>query len=175
MWSVAQTKPGQLDLALTNLARQGYGTFNPAIEKKRLNHRRKLVTVNEPLFPSYIFVEIMQDQRWVPIRSTYGINKLLIWQVTGSEYLEPASIADTFIAGLQNCSTVNDKQEWMIPVGTTVRIAHGPFAQMIGTLASWSSSERCRLLVWMLGRETTVEVHGADVVAAQLHLIVPSR
>ena len=31
---------------------------------------------------------------------------------------------------------------------------------MTGTIASWSGADRCRLLVWMLGRETAVEVHG---------------
>jgi len=47
-----------------------------------------------------------------------------------------------------------------------VRIERGPFAQMTGTIATWSSAERVRLLVWMLGRETVVEVRGADIVAA---------
>ena len=31
MWGVCSTKPQQSGLAITNLARQGYGTFNPRI------------------------------------------------------------------------------------------------------------------------------------------------
>jgi transcription antitermination factor NusG len=175
MWSVAQIKPGQLDLALTNLTRQGYGTFNPSFEKRKLDRRRKLAVVNEPLFPGYIFVEILKDQRWVPIRSAYGINKLLTRTAADSEYLEPAFIDADFIGSLRSYSTQKNEREWRLDTGTEVRIERGPFAQMTGTITSWSSPDRCRLLVWMLGRETTVEVRGADVVAAQLHLIVPSR
>ena len=48
MWGVCSTKPRQTDLAITNLARQGYGTFNPIFEKRKLDRRRKLITVNEP-------------------------------------------------------------------------------------------------------------------------------
>ena len=58
MWGVCSTKPRQTDLAITNLARQGYGTFNPIFEKRKLNRRRKLITVNEPLFLNYLFVEL---------------------------------------------------------------------------------------------------------------------
>ena len=53
----------------------------------------------------------------------------------------------------------------MLDPGTVVRIERGPFAQMTGTIAAWSSAERCRLLVWMLGREVAVEVRGADISA----------
>ena len=76
MWSVCSTKPQQIELAITNLRRQGYGTFNPLFEKRKLNRRRRLVTVNEPLFLNYLFVELLDGQRWPPINSTYGVNKL---------------------------------------------------------------------------------------------------
>jgi len=36
---------------------------------------------------------------------------------------------------------------------------------MTGTIASWSSAKRVRLLVWMLGREIAVEVRPADISA----------
>ena len=49
--------------------------------------------------------------------------------------------------------------------GQFVKIERGPFAQMTGTIASWSGADRVRLLVWMLGRETVVEVRGADISA----------
>ena len=101
MWGVCSTKPRQTDLAITNLARQGYGTFNPIFEKRKLDRRRKLITVNEPLFLNYLFIELLDGQRWPPINSTYGVNKLLTRKATGSEYLEPAIIADSFITDLR--------------------------------------------------------------------------
>jgi len=109
MWSVAQTKPGQLDLVLTNLTRQGYRAFCPIFEKRKLDGRRKLVTVSEPLFINYLFIQLLDSQRGTPINSTFGVNKLLTRTAADSEYLEPVIIADTFIAGLKSCSTVNDR------------------------------------------------------------------
>ena len=76
MWGVCSTKPRQTDLAITNLARQGYGTFNPIFEKRKLDRLRKLITVNAPLFLNYLFIELLDGQRWLPINSTYGVNKL---------------------------------------------------------------------------------------------------
>ena len=58
MWSVAQTKSGQLDLALVNLARQGYGTLYPVFEKRKsepppqADHRLRASIVN------YFFVAL---------------------------------------------------------------------------------------------------------------------
>ena len=67
MWGVCSIKPHHTDLAITNLARQGYGTFNPSFEKRKLDRRRKLITVSEPLFINYLFIELLDGQRWPPI------------------------------------------------------------------------------------------------------------
>ena len=124
-----------------------------------------MITVNEPLFLNYVFVELLDGQRWALIGSAFGVNRLLTRKAADTEYLEPAIIADSFINDLKSCSTQKDEREWRLDPGTEVRIERGPFAQMTGTIASWSSAERCRLLVWMLGRETAVEVHSADISA----------
>jgi transcription antitermination factor NusG len=72
-------------------------------------------------------------------------------------------IPDSFIAGLRSCSIQKDEHQWRLDPGTIVKIERGPFAEMTGTIVSWSGADRVRLLVWMLGRETLVEVHGADI------------
>ena len=76
MWSACRTKPGQTDLAIANLLRQGYSTFNPSFETRKLDRRRKLITVNEPLFLNYLFIELLDGHRWSPINSTCDVNKL---------------------------------------------------------------------------------------------------
>jgi hypothetical protein len=45
-----------------------------------------------------------------------------------------------------------------------VCIAAGPFAGR-DALVTWSSADRVRLLVWLLGRDVAVTVAVADVVA----------
>jgi hypothetical protein len=41
----------------------------------------------------------------------------------------------------------------------------GPFAMHTGTITSWSSDDRCKLIVWMLNRDVAVEVHAGDGIA----------
>ena len=71
-----------------------------------MNH--KLVTVCKSLFTGYMFVKLAPDQRWAPINSTTGVVKLLTRKSDKSEYLEPCTVPDDFIAGLQQCSNHAD-------------------------------------------------------------------
>jgi hypothetical protein len=40
-----------------------------------------------------------------------------------------------------------------------------PFALHEGVITAWPSAERCKLLLWMMGRDIVVEVAATDVVA----------
>ena len=63
------------------------------------------------------------------------------------------------------CSRKNDKKGWELSVGTEVTILNGPFAGR-SAIVSWSSSDRCRLLIWMLGRDDVqITVATSDVIA----------
>jgi transcription antitermination factor NusG len=62
-------------------------------------YRGKLTVVKEPLFPGYVFIELLSNQRCVPINSTSGVRRLLTWQPEDSEYLAPARVPDEFVCG----------------------------------------------------------------------------
>jgi transcriptional antiterminator RfaH len=168
MWSVCQVLPHQTHIAVRNLERQGYGYFNPIYETKKLR-RKKLVTVQAPLFFSYLFVEIRPEQRWVPINSTMGVSKLLTRRPDGSEYLEPCAISDAFITRLMACSHCSRQDNggvtWTLLPGTRVTLTAGPFAGLEGELASWPSGDRVRLILYLLNRQTVVTVSVGDVAA----------
>jgi transcriptional antiterminator RfaH len=125
-----------------------------------------VVQVPEPVFPCYVFIELADGQRWVPINSTFGVMRLLTRQANGSEYREPAVIADAFIAGLQRCSRHDDKEGWRLEPGTAIRILRGP---LIGRTAivTWSSSERVRFLLNLLNRDLEIELEVEHVVPSE--------
>jgi transcriptional antiterminator RfaH len=168
MRSACQIRPNQVIIALRNLIRQGYNTFHPVFETKRL-YRGKLTVVKEPLFPGYVFIELLSNQRWVPINSTSGVRRLLIWQPEDSEYLAPARIPDEFVCGLQSCCHYcedhDDKTVWRLVPRTRVCIIAGPFAGHEGAIVNWSGADRCRLVTWLLNRDTIVEVSAGDIAA----------
>jgi transcriptional antiterminator RfaH len=169
MWSAAQVHPNQSHIAIRNLDRQGFTAFHPTFEVKR-RQRNKLVAVQEALFPGYLFIEILPAQRWAPIASTWGVSRLLTRRSIRSEYREPCVIPEAFICDLRGCCRYHidgNQPVWRLALGTRVTIRTGPFAGFEGTIASWSGADPCRLIVWLLNRETTVTVYDADIAAVE--------
>lgn len=75
-WYIAQTKPGKTALAEDHLHQQHFKTFVP-LTRERLTKRGILQTFLRPLFPNYIFIQLILNQHWSPINSTRGIKYLL--------------------------------------------------------------------------------------------------
>ena len=76
-WWLVITKPRQDELAENNLNNQGYETYRPLAKRLR-KFRGKMKPRIESLFPGYIFIHLDElNDNWHPIRSTYGVNKLL--------------------------------------------------------------------------------------------------
>jgi transcriptional antiterminator RfaH len=136
------------------LQRAGYETYLP-----RLQLRRHGVTRNIPLFPSYIFVRVVD--RWYPITSSPGVIRLLM---NGDR---PAALIDSaldLIRGKERGGFVR------LPRGTAkgdqVRVLGGQFVGHIGLYDGQTSHERERVLLELLGRSVRVELGRNDRVEA---------
>jgi len=166
MWTVAQVKPKQVERAIVNRTTAFY-RLQPVFTVKRVI-RNRVVRLPEPVFPSYVFIKLADGQRWVPINSTFGVRRLLTRQADGSEYREPAVIADAVIAGLQRCSRYDDKDGWRLEPGTAIRILRGPLAGQAAILR-WSSAERVGFLLNIMNRDLEVEIAVDQVVPVAAH------
>lgn len=149
-WCVVNTLPGQEARAETNLLRQGFRVWLPAIHKIR-RHARRVDTVRMPLFPGYLFVQLDLDREaWSPINSTYGVRRLL------ARNTRPETLHERFVADLRN--TVAEDGTCTLPPecehfrpGAQVRVAWGPFADCIATILDLAPKERVLLLLDLLG------------------------
>ena len=76
-WYVAHCKPRQEEVALENLARQGYAAYLPRL--RALKRRRgRLISLQEPMFPRYLFFRPgTSEQSIAPVRSTLGISAIV--------------------------------------------------------------------------------------------------
>jgi transcriptional antiterminator RfaH len=167
MWSVAQVKPNQIGIAAVNLQRQGFTTFYPTFAATKLR-RNKWTVIQEPLFIGYVFIELLPDQRWAAISTTYGVCRLLTRPLQVSEYNEPCPIPAGFINGLRRCcSYCDDKAPWRLDHGTRVRLERGPFAKFEGVITAWSGADRVKLVIWLLNRDVHAEVLDADIAAVE--------
>jgi transcriptional antiterminator RfaH len=149
-WCVVNTLPGQEIRAETNLLRQGFRAWLPAILKIR-RHARRVDTVRAPLFPGYLFVQLDLDREaWSPINSTYGVRRLL------AQDARPETLHARFVADLQKTvgedgtCAVPPECEGLLP-GAQVRVVWGPFADSVATILELAPKERVLLLLDLLG------------------------
>src|SRR5580700_6177286 len=154
-WYSARTKPKHEHIATANLRRQlGLPVFFPRIRIEKMT-RRGLVRVAEPLFPCYIFVRCVVEERVNEIQHLSGVSKLVQF---GGKYPQ---VADAIIEELQACFGREDliSVESHLAPGDEVTVAAGAFAGMSAqVLKSLPAKKRVQILLDILGRPTTVEV-----------------
>ena len=159
-WYSARTKPKHEHIATANLRRQlGLTVFFPRIRLEKLT-RRGLVRVAEPLFPCYVFVRCVVEERANEIQHLTGISKLVQF---GGKY---PRVADEIIEELQACFGQEDmiSVESRLTPGDEVTVATGAFAGMSAqVLKSLPAKKRVQILLDILGRPTTVEVGSESV------------
>lgn len=142
---------------MRHLIQQHFEHYNPLIsERTRFGWRRV------QLFPNYLFVRL-RDQ-WRAVKSTKGVKDFLY---TAPE--RPARLSDEVIAALRSMENKNGvvvlprvtkfKNGDKVSLRSSAGVIGGIYAGMHG-------ADRAIVLLYLLGRETRIEVKEADLVAA---------
>ncbi len=159
-WFVVYTKPRQEQVAVENLARQGFEAYCPsvAITKRR---KSQLVSVIEPYFPRYIFLNFdLESDNWAPLRSTRGVASLVKF---GGE---PQQVPDSLIAALQENEN-SDHLQMVTPKtwvqGDSVEIEQGPFAGYRCLFESERGADRVAVLLNVVGKPTRTTLLRQDL------------
>ena len=151
-WYVVATRPNQESMALGNLTRQGYRVFLPEIRLKKRRQNR-WVTVVEPLFPGYLFVQIaFGEDDPTPIRSTRGCCDL----VRFGEYYPP--IPASVLEELTSQAASERDAEPLFIAGDNVQVETGPFAGVIGVFDMPKGHDRAQVLIEILGKVQKVMI-----------------
>lgn len=154
-WYGARTKPKHEHIAAANLRKHlGLEVFSPRLRREKLT-RRGLVRILEPLFPGYIFVRCVVEDKVADIQHTTGVSRLV--QFGG----KIPSIPDLIIGELQHCFGLADtvEVENTFGPGMEVTVAIGAFAGMSAlVLKNLPAKKRVQILLEVLGRPTPVEM-----------------
>lgn len=149
-WCVVNTLPHQEARAETNLLRQGFRAWLPAVRRVR-RHARRIDVARAPLFPGYLFVHLdIEQESWWRINNSYGVKRLLTREA------RPESLPDEFVADLRRAVAEDGTDtrplgyDNMRP-GTRVRIVSGPFAEYVAVVLSLTPRDRVWLLLDLLG------------------------
>lgn len=161
-WSVVYTQPHREIRVQAHLQNQGFRAFLPLIQKT-VRHARQFHTRRAPLFPRYLFVQItIGRDRWTSIRGTYGVTHLMM------DGEQPRAVPDDVIDELLRV-TDSDNVIELAPTlkpGQHVRMANGPFAGLVGKLASLDENGRVKVLLDILGTEIAVTSSRVGLVPA---------
>jgi transcription elongation factor/antiterminator RfaH len=161
-WYVAQSQPRAEASAIGHLERQGYNVFCPRY-RKTVRHARKARHVLAPLFPNYLFLQLDTSRDpWRAVNGTRGVVRLI------SQGETPAPLPHGVVEGLLARTGADGVMEWMpsFKIGQAVRIAEGPFMDLVGKLEHLDAAGRVRVLLELLGRHVSVALRCEVLIAA---------
>ncbi|WP_413458831.1 transcription/translation regulatory transformer protein RfaH [Herbaspirillum huttiense] len=154
-WHLVHTKPKQELCALENLQRQGYRGYLPTIKIEKVRHG-KAVTVPEPLFPRYLFVQVNDNYfgtNCSPIRSTKGVSRLVTF---GSA---AAKVDDSLISQIRELEqSANTSTPTPFDTGEEVMIVNGPFGGLRGIFDIHDGERRVIVLIDLLSKTVRVNL-----------------
>jgi transcriptional antiterminator RfaH len=163
-WYCARTKPKHEHIAAANLCKNlNLEVFNPRLRIERAT-QRGVVRVVEPLFPCYIFVRCVIEEKISEIKHANGISSLVHF---GNRI---PMVADSVIEELQECFEAEEPMtvENRLSPGDEVAVADGAFAGMRAfVLRNMPARRRVQVLLDILGRPTPVEVDRSSLVLAR--------
>lgn len=162
-WFAVYTRPRAEATAQEHLRRQGYEVYLPRFQKYR-RHARRVDVVNRPLFPRYLFVAFDKMQRWRPILSTVGVCDIV------RQGNAPSMLPTSLIVEIQS----REQNGWFDQIsplarfkpGDAVRVAIGPFSDMVGRFCGMADAERVYVLLELLGRQVKTRLPGEAIIAA---------
>lgn len=164
-WYCARTKVKHEHIAAANLRKHlQVEVFHPRLRVERAT-QRGVMRIIEPLFPCYIFVRCVLQDKLDDIQHTSGINGLVRF---GDRI--PA-VADSRIEELQECFMAGEPLtvDASLSPADEVTIADGVFAGIRAfVLRVMPARRRVQVLLDLLGRPTPVEVD-RDVVVREKH------
>ncbi len=153
-WYAARAKPSQERIALKYLAAQFFTTYWPQIEIERVK-AGKVVRLNEPLFPGYLFIFCeMQVCSWRAINGTRGIQRLLSFAEDG----RPSQVPDGEVESLQDREKKGQfkySEIMRFRKGDLIKVKNGNCVGQLGNVLR-TRGERVEFLMYLLGRRVRV-------------------
>ena len=160
-WYCARTKPKHEHIAAANVRKNlKLEVFNPRLRVQRAT-KRGIVRLVEPLFPCYIFIQCVIEDKMAEIQHANGVSSLVRF---GNKI---PKVDDAIIEELQNYFAAEETLtiEDRLAPNDEVIIADGAFVGMQAkVLRVMPATRRVQILLDVLGGPTSVEVDRASIV-----------
>jgi len=167
-WYVLHTYPGEEEAVMRNLKQRiesldmGDKIFNVLVPKEKKikikNGKRK--TVEERIYPGYVFVEmVVTDDSWYVARNTPRVTGFIGAGTT------PIPVSGAEVEVLKKRIGVETPQYKIdVSIGNLVKVTDGPFKDFEGKISAIDAEKgKLKVLVNIFGRDTPVEVDSLQV------------
>jgi transcriptional antiterminator RfaH len=158
-WYVIQTKPKQEAETSRRLGDLGLECLLPKVLDYRTWNGRA-VTIEKPLFPSYLFVKLILVYHYYQVKWTKGLARFVGW---GDK---PVPIADEIVDIIRNRMDEGGRVRMGLDLkpGEQVRIKSGPLKDFIGIFdGTISPRRRVRILLQLVGSQVSVNLPTSQV------------
>lgn len=157
-WYALQVRSRHEAIAAAILANKGYDKFLPLYRSRRMWSDR-IVHLDLPLFPGYVFCRFDPGDRSVPILTTPGVVRI----VGIGPHAVP--VDDAEIVAIQSIVKSGFAAEpWpYLRLGNLVRIQYGALAGLEGLLVEKKKRHRLVVSITILQRSVAVEIDSAWV------------
>lgn len=158
-WYLLYCKRGGQAKAKMHLENQGVECFYPQIQVEKIIRGSKK-QVDEPLFPSYIFVCFdPQEVSFVSVRSTRGVSNFIAFGA------QPAVVPNSVIEKLR---TIEDEQATLVhstapKKGDKVMITQGQFKDLEAIYQESDGEKRSILLIHLISQPVKVTLDNKEI------------
>lgn len=160
-WYCARTKPKHEHIAAANVRKNlNLEVFNPRLRVKRAT-QRGVVRLTEPLFPCYIFIRCVIEEKMNEIQHANGVSSLVRF---GQKI---PRVDDMIITELQSYFATEETMtiEDRLSPADEVVVTDGAFTGMHAkVLRVMPATRRVQILLDVLGGPTPVEVDRVSIV-----------
>ena len=173
-WYVIHTYSGYENKVSANLERKVkslgmedkiFRIVIPMENEVEVNSDGKKRTVARKVFPGYVLVEMIVDDRtWYVVRNTPGVTGFV-----GPDNKQPVPLSDAEVEGIMRSMGMAEENKAPRPqinlqLQQTVRLKSGPFADFVGVVSGIDEERgKIKVLVDMFGRETPVDIDYTQV------------
>jgi transcription elongation factor/antiterminator RfaH len=156
-WYAVYTLPQNEKSASAHLALRDIESYLPTYEMERKWRNRQRVTLQLPLFPSYLFVCISPSER-ARVLAAPGVVRIV------GTRRESIPIADEIIEFLRSDLCLGRAEPYReLVVGERVRIRDGSMRGVEGTLVRKNNKLRFILSVEMIQRHISIEIDASSL------------
>lgn len=146
-WYVAQTLANREAYAQRQLENQAFRVFLPRM-MRNLRHARRIRQVLRAVFPGYVFVALdLNRDRWRSINGTIGVSRLIM--AHDAPIPTPNGVVEALAACVDPFGVCRFERK--LGVGQSIRVTAGPFADLMGRIASLDDKGRARVLLEIMG------------------------